>query len=586
MSALFGSRIDNSYMRELTVDPGAARHAPNTSTREVDSGHYVPVQPKAIESPYLVLYSEDLAQALGLEQKALTGEPESVFVRVFSGDLQGDPGLGSTGWATPYALSIYGDRISPSPNAGPRGYGYGDGRAISIAEVLLPRKSGEADGGGGGGGGEGGAPSPPGRLRLELQLKGAGPTPFRRGGDGFAVLRSSLREFLASEAMHHLGVPTTRALSLVASDEEGVVRGWYSNTTKPSPELNARGGGAEMDIAVTNRRAITTRVARSFLRVGQFELYGRRAERAEPRGREELTALVRHAVGREFPELLPPAPPASPEAPLEDAAVLAFLGAVGKRLARMVAEWMRVGYVQSNFNSDNCLVGGYTMDYGPFGFLERYNPRFCMWSGGGDKYSYINQPQAAAMNFVTLIKSCLPLIVGKRDGVLEQLLSEFSEEVNSAMAGMWARKLGFPPTAPPDVIEQASAGLQKLLVAHPTDFTIALRQLIKVLPEQWEAEGGAEGGGGAEADACPAEALLPLALAFYDTALPPSKGQLWRTCECPQPPPPPLVLLPAVLKHMSKKHFTQTPLTRPFGLTQHDASRDGAVEKEPQGDWR
>ena len=238
MSSLshLASRLDNSYMRSLHPDPQESKFSPNRVSREVHSGHYVRVAPTPLISPYMVVYSEELAHILGLTKEDCES-PE--FLRTFSGDLEGGiPGFGPLGWATPYALSIYGEEVEPS-GAGPKGNGYGDGRAISIGEVP---------------GGEGVG-------RWELQLKGGGRTPFSRGADGAAVLRSSVREFLASEAMAAMRVPTTRSLSLIATASQSILRPWYSQGT-----CSRKHGG---DVMVENRRAVTTRVAPTFLRVGQ-----------------------------------------------------------------------------------------------------------------------------------------------------------------------------------------------------------------------------------------------------------------------------------------------------------------------------
>lgn len=202
--------------------------------RPVSSGHFVPVPPRPLPSPQLVIYSPEMSEALGLAQSQCRSDE---FVRFFSGEVAAVPG--SESWATPYALSIYGAFRQNQQCPFRNGRGYGDGRAISIQEVVAP--SGQ---------------------RWELQLKGAGTTPFCRGGDGRAVLRSSIREFLASEAMEHLGVATTRALSLVVSETESARR--------PRPEEDEIG-------TLTESCAITCRVAPSFLRVGHFELFGRRA---------------------------------------------------------------------------------------------------------------------------------------------------------------------------------------------------------------------------------------------------------------------------------------------------------------------
>jgi uncharacterized protein YdiU (UPF0061 family) len=276
-------RRDHSWVRQLSPDPDQQRHWPNKHAREVNSGHYVKVDPTPLLEPYLVAFAPEVAELLGLDEAELK---KDAFVRLFSGDISDIPRDNTTSpWATPYALSIYGAPQEPR-GAGKHANGYGDGRAISIAEVLLSNPSGR---------------HPP--PRMELQLKGGGTTPFCRGADGRAVLRSSVREFLASEAMHFLGVPTTRALSLIASKVDTSSRPWYSAREQQQAQ-GAHGG----DIMQREQCAITTRVAPSFLRVGHFELYARRTRRtggadwAEVRrkGREELAMLARHALYREY----------------------------------------------------------------------------------------------------------------------------------------------------------------------------------------------------------------------------------------------------------------------------------------------
>ena len=183
---------DLSLLRELRPDPQQQTYAPNMSPREVTGGHFVLVRPTPLPDPVLVTFSESMAGELNLSAEACRSEP---FLRAFSGgDVEGF----RQSWATPYSISIYGHETVPD-RSGPKGDGYGDGRAISILEVLVKEQ------------------------RWELQLKGSGKTPFSRSGDGRAVLRSSVREFLASECMWALGVPTTRALSLVVSRRERVV---------------------------------------------------------------------------------------------------------------------------------------------------------------------------------------------------------------------------------------------------------------------------------------------------------------------------------------------------------------------------
>jgi uncharacterized protein YdiU (UPF0061 family) len=504
--AAMAARIDNTYLRELREDPQAAAHAPNTRAREVHSGHYVRVAPLAMAEPYLVAFSSELAATLGLEPSECQGAP---FLRVFSGDLRGAPeGFAGQGWATPYANSIYGEPIlNPAPRVGPNGYGYGDGRAISIAQVVLP--AGQPAGG---------------AASLELQLKGAGPTPFRRDGEGFAVLRSSVREFLASEAMHALGVPTTRALSLVASaaPEDAVVRQWVSD--------------AGRQVVGYNIRAITTRVARSLLRVGQFELYGRRAARGEATGLEELALLARHALAREYPHLLPPGSSDGsgpmPAATLQPA-LLAMLREASTRLATLAAHWLRVGYVQSNFNADNCLVGGVTMDYGPFGFMEPYNPEWGMWVGTGAHFAFGNQPVAAGVNFGQLQKSLLPLLdeEGRREA--ERIVKEYPSVSARVVGAMWASKLGLSAGGGGATAAELARRVLELMQSHPTDYTIAWRQLARALPGDpaAAAEGAAPSAVAAETkEALLARCMAALQPAFYAAPIPAKVEADWRVC--------------------------------------------------------
>ena len=471
--------LDNSLLAQLREDPTAASHAPNQRSREVTSGHYVRVVATPLRAPRLVAHGASLAAALGLTDAMV----HSVAFRAyFAGNLGALKLEKLEAWATPYALSIYGSEMydnCPFSN----GNGYGDGRAASIGELVSP-----VDG-----------------ARWELQLKGSGRTPFSRSGDGRAVLRSSVREFVASHAMHALGVPTTRPLSLIVDDDEVAVRQWYPQdatalappgtlrserdpaetaaSASASPSASASGGSAakkkkrsglltaddprlatfgtlvaflsargmglratppdlaaavpaemragvasmlnsklreQSDSVVLNTPvAIACRVAPSFLRVGQVELFARRARapsdnptarafaksskssksvqlsnssNSSPIG--ELFEMVEHVIAREFGAVISTPLPShigssgrdgggsSLEADELRAALASdpqckqryeeLLRAVSRRLATLTSEWIRVGFVQGNFNSDNCLVGGCTMDYGPFGFLERF----------------------------------------------------------------------------------------------------------------------------------------------------------------------------------------------------------------------
>ena len=236
--------------------------------RQVFSGHYVPVTPTPIENPEYITHSPSFFRELGFAE-SLAESPD--FVRMFSGDLTQVPEpLRKVGWATGYALSIFGTEYIQQCLF-KTGNGYGDGRAVSVLETVIKGK------------------------RWEMQLKGGGRTPYCRGADGRAVLRSSVREFLAQEYMHALGVPTSRALSLYVSKTESVDRPWYS----PGSYLK------DPDVLISEAVAISTRVAPSFIRVGQLELFSRRARHNEhPNAMAELKMIVLHLIDREYADVI------------------------------------------------------------------------------------------------------------------------------------------------------------------------------------------------------------------------------------------------------------------------------------------
>ena len=470
---VFLSGAKHSALEELTPDPETAEHAPNHTARQVFSGHYVLCAPTPLPSPFLVTYSPEMASELGLSEEACRS-PD--FTRVFSGDLEPAPEL--TSFATPYALSIYG-QVIPAPDPFGTGNGYGDGRAVSLGEVHVPSTG----------------------KTWEFQLKGGGPTPFCRGADGRAVLRSSIREFLASEAMHAMGVSTTRALSLVASGTATVQRPWYSNSESPAELPDARQLAMMQAMGVSFRDpdkmqseqcAITCRVAPSFLRVGHFELYARRVARGDDDGAlAQLEQLFRHLVRREYADEVPASARAT--MPLCDQ-VEAVLSGFARRISKMVAGWLRVGYVQSNFNADNCLVAGRTMDYGPFGFLEQYESDWCMWIGGGAKYGFQNQPEVAFANFVSFASALVPLVAETegKEGIerIQRAADGFRDTMRKTCNIMWSQKIGLMGAAEAAVAE---AG---------------------IICSGGEEEDGGSGGGGGGGAAAADDAWAPDAAAY------------------------------------------------------------------------
>eukprot|EP00929_Paragymnodinium_shiwhaense_P054039 TRINITY_DN27086_c0_g1_i1.p1 TRINITY_DN27086_c0_g1~~TRINITY_DN27086_c0_g1_i1.p1 ORF type:complete len:657 (+),score=105.77 TRINITY_DN27086_c0_g1_i1:76-2046(+) len=510
----FGKLMDscqNSWLADLHHDPEGVGQTPNRTARQVHSGHYVLTEPTPLPEPYLVAHTPGLAAELGLTSEVCRSEE---FARVFSGDVSCVDGLQA--WATPYALSIYGHEMTNNCPFGD-GKGYGDGRAHSIGEFVAATGN-----------------------RWELQLKGAGPTPFCRGADGRAVLRSSVREFLVSEAMHNLGVPTTRALSLVASRTAGVTRPWYSASTLDGMDLDSslrrllkknfkkdfdamseemkqgyreqlrreleqQGSSQNPDMLIEEPCAITCRAAPSFLRVGHLELFSRRV-RADPEdvaARTELEMLLEHCLKREYSEV-------DPAQPLQLRA-LAMLRLARQRLARLAAEWVRVGYVQGNFNSDNCLVGGRTMDYGPFGFVERYQPLWNMWVGGSEKYGFLNQPNAALQNFHSLVSAVTPLLDDRHKEEAADIAEGFGDVAREALWEVWRRKLGL--VAPSGASQRLFSELEPILRSSNVDWTIFWRSLAHVAASN-------------TAEASPQELLQHLQASFYED-LPGATEQQW-----------------------------------------------------------
>ena len=423
-----------SLMDTLNSDPDSKANAIDYLPRQVFSGHYVPVKPTPIESPIYITHSKDFFDELGFCHTLAKSED---FIQMFSGDTSQLPEtLRKTGWATGYALSIYGtEYYEQCPFK--TGNGYGDGRAISILEAVINGK------------------------RWEMQLKGGGRTPYCRGADGRAVLRSSIREFLAQEHMHALGVPTSRSLSLYVSQTEKVRRPWFLNgSCSKDPE-----------VMIEESVAISTRVAPSFLRVGQLELFGRRARKNEhPKSMAELEMIVLHLIDREYSDVI------DTNLTTEEKVVLLAREFRG-RLTSLVANWIRVGYCQGNFNGDNCSAGGFTLDYGPFGFMDMFDPRYQPWTGGGAHFSFLNQPQAAERNFHMFCRAIQPLIESHENSLqeLERTRDGFSKVMQEKMTQMWASKLGLQ-TFNANIINE----LVELMIETSVDYTIFFRELSSV----------------------------------------------------------------------------------------------------------
>ena len=430
---------DYSLMDSLNRDPEAKADGVDHAPRQVFSGHYVPVKPTPIKDPEYVAHSKALFQELGFADSLAQSDE---FMRVFSGDLSQVPEpMRKVGWATGYALSIFGTEYTQQCPF-QTGNGYGDGRAVSVLEAVVNDR------------------------RWEMQLKGGGRTPYCRGADGRAVLRSSVREFLVQEHMHALGVPTTRSLSLYVSKTEQVQRPWYSQGSR----------SVDPDRMGLESVAISTRVAPSFLRVGQIELFARRARKNEhhavdqPGAMEELEKIVLHLINREYADVIDKTLSTNEK-------VVVLAEEFRSRLTSLVANWIRVGYCQGNFNSDNCAAGGFTLDYGPFGFCEIFDPNYQPWTGGGEHFSFFNQPTAAERNFTMFCTALQPLLATDSSAMqqLEEIRNGFADVMHEEMQKMFAAKLGlasFEGTLFSD--------LAKLMMQTSVDYTIFFRELSTI----------------------------------------------------------------------------------------------------------
>jgi len=432
-----------SFIETLECDPDATSNGIDHNPRQVYTGHYVPVKPTPIKDAEYVTHSKIFFNELGFADSLAKSND---FLKMFSGDISQVPKpMLPYGWATGYALSIFGtEYYQQCPFQ--TGNGYGDGRAISILETVINGQ------------------------RWEMQLKGGGRTPYCRGADGRAVLRSSVREFLAQEHMYALGVPTSRSLTLYVSKSEKVQRPWYekgSNSIDP-------------DIVLYEPVAITTRVAPSFIRVGQIELFGRRARKNEhPKALKELEDIVLHLIDREYKDAINVQ--IKEQIKITDK-ILILAKQFRSRLTSLIADWIRVGYCQGNFNSDNCAAGGFTLDYGPFGFCEAFNPQYQPWTGGGTHFSFFNQPEAAKRNFDMFCNALQPLISSDNQLLqeLDKIRAGFTAEMQTKMEQMWCDKLGLSRFNADLLNELASLMLQTTV-----DYTIFFRELSN-LPDTIE----------------------------------------------------------------------------------------------------
>lgn len=356
------------FVAELPGDPSGERRP-----RQVQEACYSLVQPEPVSDPKLVAYSPEMARTLGFDAR----EFES---REVADVLSGNAFLPG---AKPHAACYGGHQFGNWAGQ------LGDGRAISLGELM------GADG-----------------KSWELQLKGAGSTPYSRRADGRAVMRSSLREFLCSEAMHHLGIPTTRALSLVATGDQVMRDMFYDGRPRYEPG------------------AIVCRVAPTFVRFGNFEIFASRGDEST------LRALADFCVRHFFSDS------AGAQGRPEAREYAAMFERICVLTAQMIVHWMRVGFVHGVMNTDNMSILGLTIDYGPYGWLEDFDPSWTpnTTDAHGRRYRFGNQPRVAEWNLAQLGNALMPLVEDAE--LLEAGLTAYRTHLSAGQARMVADKLG------------------------------------------------------------------------------------------------------------------------------------------------
>ncbi|HXZ46459.1 MAG TPA: YdiU family protein [Pseudolabrys sp.] len=385
-------------MTQVSNDPAAPCFAfDNSYARELD-GFYAPWKPAQVAQPRLVKFNRELAEELELDAEAL--DPEK-GARIFSGNEIPE---GAAPLAQAYAGHQFGGFVPQ----------LGDGRVLLLGEVL--------DRGG---------------QRRDIQLKGSGPTPFSRAGDGRAALGPVLREYLIGEAMHALGIPTTRALAAVLTGEPV-----FRETALPG--------------------AVLTRVAASHIRVGTFQFLAARSEQTK------VKRLADYVIDRHYPELKEQANP-----------YLGLLERVCDKQAALVAGWMHVGFIHGVMNTDNMAISGETIDYGPCAFMDHYDPATVFSSiDTYGRYAYANQPKIAQWNLNRFAETLLSLLDADRNRAVaraSEVVNNFSQRYEHYWLNGMRAKLGLLTEEEADL--NLATGFLTALAGNKVDYTLAFRYL-------------------------------------------------------------------------------------------------------------
>ncbi len=393
--------FDNRFVSELPADQ-ETRNYP----RQVLGACYSHVLPTKVTKPVTVAHAKEVAALVGLSESDCQTDD---FSQVFAGNRLA---VGMESFAMCYGGHQFGHWAGQ----------LGDGRAINLGDVI--NRQGQ---------------------RWALQLKGAGLTPYSRMADGLAVLRSSVREFLCSEAMFHLGVPTTRALSLVTTGEQVVRDMFYNGNPKAEPG------------------AVVCRVAPSFIRFGSFQIHAARGDL------DVLKKLADYTINTHFPHLGKPSPDV----------YVTWFEEVCRTTAEMIVHWQRVGFVHGVMNTDNMSILGLTIDYGPYGWLENYDPDWTpnTTDKAERRYRFSNQPACAFWNLGQLANAIYPL-VGQVES-LQQALNVFTQVFGEQWQLMMCKKLGLS-RFDSDQDDALFAELLAVLQMVETDMTLFFRQLAEV----------------------------------------------------------------------------------------------------------